>query len=207
MNKLRTNTALGVITQNGRIEYATELDSDKFMGLAIGTPVTIKADPRRNLRHHKKFFALMKLGLEYWVPDIAYVSKAEYWIAHKVAQEFGNLSQNPDFYIQFGEEIASGIVQDVSKERQLRLNGDAQHNIELYRKKIMIDAGHFDYILLPEGGALREPHSIAFDKMSQDKFNEVYRDCFSQIWQQTFVGVFDTPEEAEEAVNKMMGFV
>ncbi len=207
MKKMRRNTAVGLISQNGSIEYATEMDRDLFLGLAIGTPVEIKAKPGRNVGHHRKYFALMKMGLEYWKPDISFVSKAEYWIAHQVAKEFANLSQNKDFYEQFGKAIASKVTQGVSKEREMKLNGDMFHSIDLYRRKIMIDAGFFDYILLPDGGALREPFSIAFDEMSQDKFNDIYRGCFNQIWQQTLIQVFDTKDEAQQAIDTMMSFV
>ncbi len=207
MKKIRRNTAVGMISQNGNVEYATEMDRELFFGLSIGTPVEIKAKPGRNVGHHRKYFALMKMGLEYWKPDISFVSKAEGWIAHNVAKEFANLSQNKDFYERYGKEIANKVIQGVSKERQMKLNSDAFHNIDLYRRKIMIDAGFFDYILLPDGGALREPYSIAFDEMSQDKFNEIYRGCFNQIWQQTLIQVFDTELEAQQAIDSMMSFV
>lgn len=207
MTNIRHNVAMGQIAQNGQIQYATEMDEDLFLGLAIGTPVEIRAKPKRNLMHHRKYFALMKLGLEYWKPDVSLVSKPERWIAHRVAKEFAKLSQNKDFYEKYGKDIADKVLQDVTDERKINLDGVSYHNLDLYRRKIMIDADFFDYILLPDGGALREPYSIAFDRMSQDKFNEIYRGCFNQIWQQTLIQVFDKPEDAERAVNEMMSFI
>ena len=207
MKKIRRNVAVGLIAQNGNIEYATEMDRDLFLGLSIGTPVEIKARPDRNVAHHRKYFALIKMGLEYWQSDFSFVSETECWVAHKVAQEFAKLSQNQEFYNSFGKEIADKVLFDVSEHRQTQLNGDIQHNIDLYRRKIMIDAGYFDYILLPDGGALRRPHSISFDEMSQDKFNEIYRGCFNQIWKQTLIRVFDTKIDAQNAIDKMMSFV
>lgn len=207
MKKKRRNVAMGQIAQYGQIQYASEMDQDLFMGLAVGTPVEMKARPKRNIMHHRKYFALMKIGLEYWQPDIKFISKAEYWIAHQVAKYFAELSQNKDFYEQYAKEVAERVLQGVTKERSMKLNSDVFHNIDLYRRKIMIDAGFFDYILLPDGGALREPYSIAFDEMSQEKFNEIYQGCFNQIWQQTLIQVFKTEYEAQKAIDEMLSFV
>ena len=77
MSKLRRNIALGMIGNNGDIQYATEMDRDKFLGLKIGTAVEIKAQPDRNVQHHRKFFAMMKLGLEYWKPDTDIITLPE----------------------------------------------------------------------------------------------------------------------------------
>lgn len=207
MKKIRRNVALGQIVQNGNIQYATEMDKNLFFGLAIGTVVEMRAKPNRNLRHHKKYFALMKLGLEYWKPDVSLVSESEKWIAHQVVKEFAKLSQNQEFYNLYGKEVADRVIQYVTTDRRIKFSDDTFHNLDLYRRKIMIDAGFFDYILLPDGGARREPYSIAFDCMSQDKFNEIYRGCFNQIWQQTLFQIFESPEAAESAVNEMMSFV
>ncbi len=207
MKKLRRNTALGMIGPNADIQYATEMDRDLFLGLRTGTPVEIKAKPDRNVRHHRKYFAMMKLGLEYWKPDTDIITKPERWIAQKVAKEFAILSQNQDFYKNFGLDIANKVIRDVTECRKKKLNIDLLQNIDLYRKKIMIDAGFFDYILLADGRALREPHSIAFDEMSQDKFNEIYRGCFNQIWQQTLIQVFENEQEAQRAIDEMQQFV
>ncbi len=207
MSKLRQNIALGQIVQHGDIQFATEMDKDLFLGLPIGTPVEITPKPKRNLGHHRKFFALMKLGMEYWQPDISMISRPERWIAHQVAKNFAKASDNENFYEEYGEDIANKTLQDVTKHRKSELNVDAFHNIDQYRKKIMIDAGFFDYILLPDGGAILEPNSIAFSKMSQEKFNEIYRGCFSEIWQQTLYQVFDSQEDMQTAINEMMSFV
>ncbi len=207
MKKIRRNIALGMITQNADIQYATEMDRDMFLGLKIGTPVEIKAQPDRNVKHHRKFFAMMKLGLEYWKPDTDIITAPERWIAEKVALEFSFLSQNQEFYQEYALPIANKVIHDVTEMRKKKIDSDAFHNIDLYRRKIMIDAGFFDYILLQDGSALREPHSIAFNKMSQDKFNEIYRGCFSQIWQQTLIQVFTTQIEAQNAIDEMMTFV
>ena len=207
VSQIKRNIALGQIVQHGEIQYATEMDKELFFGLPIGTPLEIKAKPRRNIMHHRKFFALMKLGQEYWKPDVSLISKPERWIAHRVAKEFAKNSENKDFYELYGKNIANNVLQGVTKERETKLNSDMLHNIDLYRRKIMIDANFCDYILLADGGLLREPWSIAFNKMSQDKFNQIYRGCFNQIWQQTLIQVFDSPEDAEKAINEMMSFV
>ncbi len=207
MKKLRRNTALGMIGLNADIQYATEMDREMFLGLRTGTPVEIKAKPDRNVRHHRKYFAMMKIGLEYWKPDDDIITGPERWIAQNVAKEFANMSQNKDFYEDFGKDIANKVIHDVTEMRKKKLNLDALHSIDLYRKKIMIDAGFFDYILLADGRALREPHSIAFDDMSQDKFNEIYRGCFNQIWQQTLVQVFESEQDAQRAIDEMQQFV
>ena len=204
---MRRNVALAVIVQNGEIQYATELDREKFRGLSIGTPLEVRAKPTRNLAHHRKYFALMKMGMEYWKPEISLVSNAEAWIAHKVAKQFEKLSGIENFYEDHGRAIVDSVILNVTAERGKRIDPSVFNNLDLYRRKIMIDAGFYEHIVLPDGGTLREPYSIAFDHMSQDKFNEIYRGCFNQIWQQTLIHIFSSQEEAQRAIDELMGFV
>ena len=205
--KKKKNVALGLLAQGAHIQYATEMDSDLLIGLPIGTPVEIHPKPNRNIAHHRKYFAMMKMGLEYWKPDVHLITKSEIWVAHKVAKEFASLSQNKDFYDNYGKDIANKVVTNLSIEREKKLNVDIFYNLDLYRRKIMIDAGFFDYIVLEDGDMLREPWSISFDDMSQEKFNEIYRGCFNQIWQQTLFQIFPCQSEAQKAIDQVMHFL
>ena len=53
---------------------------------------------------------------------------------------------------------------------------------EIFRKWCEMQAGHCDIIELPDGDVMRMPKSIAFDKMGEDEFSELYERVKDVIW-------------------------
>lgn len=70
----------------------------------------------------------------------------------------------------------------------------------------MIEAGFFDLEMLPNGGTIKRPWSIAFDKMDQEQFEKIYKGCFNVIWNKSLFQVFNDEQEMQNAIYQHMEF-
>jgi len=70
----------------------------------------------------------------------------------------------------------------------LKVTFDIQNhfdNMNHYRKWIIMKSGNYTIITAPNGYQIFDADSIAFDKMDEDKFREVFSDCidaFLSVW-------------------------
>lgn len=131
------------------------------------------------------FFALIHLGFEYWSPDVSLISEPEYYIAHETAKQFCQLAGREDMYETHGIEIANIVLSKIKKQRESHCDPEAYKCIENYRYQVMIEAGYFDLEMLPNGGTVKRPWSIAFENADQEQFEKIYKGCFNVIWNQS----------------------
>jgi hypothetical protein len=88
----------------------------------------------RNLGHHRKFMAMVKLAFDQWNPaDVMYDSMP------------------------------------------------AKKSFDVFRRELVIAAGFYDVVLGLDGQARLEAKSLAFDKMGQDEFADVYDGVFAVL--------------------------
>nr|WP_253820364.1 DUF1367 family protein [Vibrio alginolyticus] len=160
-----------------------------------GRVVAIKPKSKakaRVLEHHRKFFALIHLGFEYWSPDVSLISEPEYYIAHETAKQFC--------------QLADIVLSKIKKQRESHCDPEAYKCIENYRYQVMIEAGYFDLEMLPNGGAVKRPWSIAFENADQEQFEKMYKGCLNVIWNQSLFQVFNDEQEMQNAVYRFMEF-
>ena len=72
-------------------------------------------------------------------------------------------------------------------------------NIEHYRKWLIMKAGYYQTIKAPNGYTIFDTESIAFHKMDEAKFRELFEDCIT-----AFLSAFGdkiTREELEDAIS------
>jgi len=58
-------------------------------------------------------------------------------------------------------------------------------NAKHYRKWIIMKSGHFNIITAPNGYQIFDADSIAFDKMDEETFRSMFKDCidaFLSVW-------------------------
>lgn len=205
--RTKPDDILAVIGAGGFVQFATNDEHERAKQLK-GRVVAIKPKKAgRNLKHHRKFFALIRLGFSYWSPVKRLVSDPEEWIAHEVAKTFCELAGNPDMYKVQGIEIAQLVVDRMARKRSTRLDPEAYKSEEKYRSMIMIEAGFFELEHLPSGGVIQRPWSIAFDQMPQEEFNKIYSGCSEVIWNKSLFQIFDDEQQMDNAVNQLMGFI
>lgn len=202
---------VGVIGTGGYLQYATSAMREQASVLK-GRLVSIKpirakgGDANRILEHHRKFFALLKLGFEYWSPEVDLVSEPEKWTAHETAKRFCELAGREDMYETHGTEIAELVLSQLKQARKKRCDTEAYKCPENYRRKVMIDSGFFDLEVMPNGGTIKRPWSIAFENMDQPDFEKIYRGCLNTIWNMSLFQVFADEQEVHNAVSQMMEF-
>ncbi|WP_245905460.1 DUF1367 family protein [Photobacterium lipolyticum] len=99
--------------------------------------------------------------------------------------------------------MASGYLDNVSAQRA---NLEVEKSFEAYRKWVVAEAGFYTIVELPNGTTRKEAKSIRFAKMDQAEFDELYKASFNVIWNHILFGYFENQAEAEQAVNRLMGY-
>lgn len=203
----RKTEILAVKYPNGSVVAETEYDRNLLKSLAIGQTVKIiPLSNNRNYQHHKKFFALLGCGFEYWQPQFDVITQAEKWIAENIAKRFAKYSQNPTAYHDFCKPIVDEVLAEIEKTRQNKLDYEGLKTLEAYLNHTMIKAGFFDIRPLATGGCMKERWSIAFDSLPQEKFNEVYKGVYGVIWNETLCNVYESEWALDNKINQLMGF-
>jgi hypothetical protein len=197
---------LGIVGGGGFISYVADDDQIRAKNL-IGHVVKITPlRGKRNLKFHRKFFVLVNLGFEYWSPKMKLVSEPEEWIAFEVAKEFCEQAGQPELFEKYGKNIAQIAIDKMVRKRSSRIDPDGYKNIDNFRKRVMIKAGFYELVTLPNGGIIKQPWSIAFHNMTQEQFNDVYKKCFDVIWYESLFQNFENEQEVENLINQLLNF-
>lgn len=189
-----------VKTQGGTLVPLTDDDKSFIDKKRIGAVIECDFKTVRNPMFHRKFFALLNLGFDYWNPTGGTVSPAE----NRLLMRFVRMLAQYGGELQTLQDMASGYLDHLAEHRaQL----ETEKSFEAYRKWVVSEAGFYDQVLLPNGSIRREAKSIKFAKMSDDEFSELYKASFGVIWNNILNSYFDNEQEAELAVNRLLGYV
>ena len=193
---------------NGAVVAETDYDRNLLKSLPVGSAVKItRIGNNRNYHHHKKFFALLDAGFEYWQPEFSVLTQAEEWIAQAVAREIAVAANDENLYQNVTKPIADSVLAKVRSNRESKLDYEGMKTLEAYLDHVMKKAGFYDIKPGQDGGTLKERWSISFGNMSQEKFNDVYKGVFGVIWNETLCNVYENEWELESKINQLIGFV
>ncbi|GJH43094.1 TPA: DUF1367 family protein [Pasteurella multocida] len=208
-SKAKTKTVIHAVKYaNGAVVAETDYDRTLLKSLPIGSAVKITPiSNNRNYQHHKKFFALLDAGFEYWQPEFSVLTEAEEWIAQAVAKEIAVAANDENLYQNVTKPIADRVLVRVRKNRENKLDYEGMKTLEAYLNHVMKRAGFFDVKPSQDGGTMKERWSISFANMPQEKFNEVYKGVFGVIWNETLCHVYENEWQLENKVNQLIGFV
>lgn len=199
--------AVGVKQPGGKIIWATDADREIINSIKNGHPVKVtRMRSDRNLKFHRKAFALINLGFEYWIPSWSFVSQAEKWVAHKVASEVGRLAGDPALYENVTKAIAEGVIEMLSVERSIRFDPNVLKTVEAFRAEMLIKAGLFDIVTLAGGGAYKRPRSMSFANMGAEAFEDCYKRIFGAIWNEVLFQHFANEEDCQNLINQLSEF-
>ncbi|HDR1024783.1 TPA: DUF1367 family protein [Pasteurella multocida] len=208
-SKAKAKTVIHAVKYaNGAVVAETNYDRTLLKNIPIGSAVKITPiSNNRNYQHHKKFFALLDTGFEYWQPEFSVLTEAEEWIAQAVAREIAVAANDENLYQNVTKPIADGVLARVRKNRENKLDYEGMKTLEAYLNHVMKRAGFFDIKPSQDGGTMKERWSISFANMPQEKFNEVYKGVFGVIWNETLCNVYENEWQLENKVNQLIGFV
>lgn len=192
---------------NGAVVAETDYDRNLLKSLPVGSAVKIMPlSNNRNYQHHKKFFALLDAGFEYWQPEFSVLTQAEEWIAQAVAHEIAIAANDENFYQNVTKPIADRVLAKVRSNRESKLDYEGMKTLEAYLDHVMKKAGFYDIKPSQDGGTMKERWSISFANMSQEKFNSVYKAVFGVIWNETLCNIYESEWELDNKINQLIGF-
>lgn len=82
--------------------------------------------------------------------------------------------------------------------------GKVRTSSGLFRKYVIVKAGHYEADLTPRGEVRAEPKSISWAKMDEAEFSRLYSDVLDVILAEFLTNW--TSGDVDHAVNQMLGF-
>ena len=154
----------------------------------------------RNPAFHRRFFALLNLGFEYWEPTGGAISSNERRLvtgyARYLASFGGSETALLDAAEQYLDRIADKRTGSIS----------ACKSFDAYRAWVTIESGHYDAIQLPDGTLRKHPRSIAFANMDESEFQQLYKAALDVLWRWILSRAFRDQREAENAAAQLLSF-
>ena len=194
---------LQLIKQSSGILIPATPETSDFLHSKCKLGAVLVADFKqvRNPAFHRRFFALLNLGFEYWEPTGGAISSNERRLVNGYARYLaafgGNESALMDAAEQYLEQVAS---------RRITNGISLCKSFDAYRAWMTIEAGHFDTIQLPDGTLRKHPRSISFASMDETEFQQLYRAALDVLWRWILCRVFRDQREAENAAAQLMNF-
>lgn len=193
---------LQLTKQSSGILIPATAETSDFLQSKCKLGAVLEAEFRqlRNPAFHRKFFALLNLGFEYWEPTGGAISSNERRLVTGYSK----------FLASYGG--SEGALLDAA-EQYLDLIADKRagsisicKSFEAYRYWVIVEAGHYDAIQLPDGTLRKHPRSIAFASMDELEFQQLYRAALDVLWRWILSRAFRSEAEAENAAAQLMHF-
>lgn len=194
---------LQLIKQSSGILIPATPETSDFLHSKCKLGAVLVADFKkvRNPAFHRRFFALLNLGFDYWEPTGGAISSNERRLVNGYARYLaafgGNESALMDAAEQYLDQVAS---------RRITNGISLCKSFDAYRAWVTIEAGHFDTIQLPDGTLRKHPRSVSFASMDETEFQQLYRAALDVLWRWILSRVFRDQREAENAAAQLMSF-
>ena len=194
---------LHLIKQSSGVLIPASVETSDFLHskCKLGTVLVADFKKVRNPAFHRRFFALLNLGFDYWEPTGGAISSNERRLVNGYARYLaafgGNESALMDAAEQYLDQVAS---------RRITNGISLCKSFDAYRAWVTIEAGHFDTIQLPDGTLRKHPRSVSFASMDETEFQQLYRAALDVLWRWILSRVFRDQREAENAAAQLMNF-
>ncbi|AUU90245.1 hypothetical protein C2U55_14740 [Enterobacteriaceae bacterium ENNIH3] len=177
-------------------------DAQAFINSKVKLGAILYADFKqaRNPAFHRKFFALLNLGFDYWQPvggamspgDKKLVRGYVQLVAHYAGHE-ETLQELAEQYLREQAELRAGNISLVK-------------SFEAFRAWVTIEAGFYTAHQMPDGSTRKEPKSISFAKMDDVEFSQLYKSVLDVLWNFILFRTFPTRQAAENAAAQLLDF-
>lgn len=199
---LNTMAQLQLIKHTSGILIPATPETSDILQSKIRLGAVLEADFRqlRNPAFHRRFFALLNLGFEYWEPTGGAISSNERKLvtgyAKFLASFVGSEPALMDAAQQYLDRIADRRAGSIS----------ACKSFDAYRSWVIVEAGHYDALQLPDGTLRKHPRSISFANMEETEFQQLYRAALDVLWRWILSRAFRSQDEAQNAAAHLMSF-
>lgn len=155
----------------------------------------------RNPAFHRRFFALLNLGFEYWEPTGGAISSNERKLVTGYARFLASIGGSEAALLDAAEQYLEQVG-----SRRVTNGISICKSFDAYRAWVTIVAGHYDTIQLPDGTLRKHPRSIAFANMDEIEFQQLYKAALDVLWRWILSRAFKDQREAENAAAQLLSF-
>ncbi|WP_277973176.1 DUF1367 family protein [Pantoea agglomerans] len=181
---------------------ATPEASDFLQLIKTGEWVSAEFRRVRNYRFHKRFFKLLQLGFDYWTPAGGALTAGELQLVDRFVDYQIKLAGH-----QFGATLHAFADEFILLEGQLRTRElSLLKSFEPFREWVIIQAGYYDEVILPDCTRRRVARSISFARMDEDTFQAFYKAAFNVLWNHILFRKFSSQQEAENVAMQLLEF-
>ncbi|MCS6037861.1 DUF1367 family protein [Klebsiella pneumoniae subsp. pneumoniae] len=154
----------------------------------------------RNPAFHRRFFALLNLGFEYWEPTGGAISSNERRLVTGYAKYLAAYGGSESALLDAAGQYLDRIAEKRSGSISICKSFDA------YRAWVIVEAGHYDAIQLPDGTLKKTLAASLFASMDECEFQELYKASLDVLWRWILSRSFNSLQEAENAANQLLSF-
>lgn len=178
-----------LIRQGKALLPVNDSDAEAIQKLKHGTIYKADVSAPRNIKRHRRFFALLNLAFDYWQPEsmVAEVEKQTVSSLQKYLVKHG-------LPIDSVNALCTGFVADLENYRAETQTGKC---FESFRAWITVKAGYYETVQTP-AGPRKSPKSISFAQCDDVDFNEFYKSVLNACWDLCLHRVFDNQEQLAE---------
>lgn len=189
------------LKQGGVLVPATESDRAVMHEMKTGEAYRCEftAQSSRSVQHHRLFFALLQLTLDYWEPKSSMLTNSEV----QALKRFIEWSEKETGEQGAMRSLARVYLKQVDESRKQRLEMPPR-SIEALLEWIKREVGHVEYISTPSG-LIVNTKSINFNAMKQEQFNDFYKAAFSVCWREVMKAHFEDESELQNIIDQMVG--
>ena len=194
---------LHLIKQSSGVLIPASVETSEFLHSKCKLGAVLVADFKkvRKPAFHRKFFALLNLGFDYWEPTGGAISSNERKLVNGYARYLAAFGGNEGALLDAAEQYLDQVA-----SRRITNGISLCKSFDAYRAWVTIEAGHFDTIQLPDGTLRKHPRSISFASMDETEFQQLYRAALDVLWRWILSRVFRDQREAENAAAQLMNF-
>lgn len=193
---------LHLIKQSQGILIPATQETSEFLQSKCRLGAVLEADYKlvRNPAFHRRYFALLNLGFDYWEPTGGAISSNERKLVYGYASFLAAYGGNESALLDAAEQYLDRIAEKRAGSISICKSFDA------YRVWVIVEAGHYDAIQLPDGTLKKHPRSISFSSMDETEFQELYKASLDVLWRWILSRSFGSQLEAENAANQLLSF-
>ncbi|MEN0581587.1 DUF1367 family protein [Phytobacter palmae] len=169
--------------------------------IKLGAVLVAEFTKVRNPAFHRKFFALLNLGFEYWEPTGGAISSNERKLVQGYAKYLMTFGGNETALLDAAEQYLDQVA-----SRRVTNGISLCKSYDAYRAWVIVEAGHYDAIQLPDGTLRKYPRSISFANMDETEFQQLYKAALDVLWRWILSRSFEDQRAVENAASQLMGF-
>lgn len=187
--------------QDGSFRPVTQHDIELAAKWKPGQGIKIKAVQQsdRSIRHHRLYFGgLLALAMDYWEPKGGLIAPAE----KSTLLSFADWLDRKGGDSGAIRRACRAFLTELAQSRASKIEAP-QKDVEALHEWVKIEAGYFRYVMTPSG-IRKEPLSINFNAMDQDKFAAFYKAAFSVVWRFILSRTFKSEAEAQQCIDQLV---